>query len=386
MKIAIVHDWINGLRGGERCLDLFLSMYPEADVYTLLHERGTTTDRIDSRVKGQSFIGTNGILKRNYRHCLPLYPLAIRSLDLNGYDVVISLSHAAAKNVRVPKGAKHISYCFTPMRYIWDQRFSYFGKSTLLYEPILCSLRAWDKNCSAMVDAFSAISHLVAARIRKFYRRRSRVIYPAVLTDWIKPISRFETGEAFLYAGALVPYKNVDLVVRAFNKLGLPLWVVGSGPQEDYLRAIANSNVSFLGSVSDAELASYYRRSRALVFAAKEDFGMIPIECLAAGRPVICPEFGGTGETVTGRKYWQNPTKGDSSETGVFIKRVAHEGRGLNTESIVDSVRYFLTVEDTFNPESCISRSKDFSPQVFTRHWEQFFQECVDAKAKKTAI
>ncbi len=369
MKVALVHDWLTGMRGGERVLLEFLKIYPEAEVLTLVHVPGATNEAIDSAVKQVSWLGRLPNAKRWYRHLLPLYPLAVKDLNLNGYDLVISLSHAAAKNITIPKGTKHLCYCFTPMRYIWDQSREYFGAMTPILSPILLALRLWDKKGAKSVSSFSAISSFIKARIRCYYHRDSAVIYPPVNASWIKPIEEWFQGEAFLYAGALVPYKRPDVVVEAFNSLGLPLWIAGTGPLLDMLKEKAHPNIVFLGSLTDPELSDRYRRCRALIFPGIEDFGMIPIECMAAGRPVIGIFKGGIKETIRGLKHWKYSEPNErTSKTGVFIK----PGRVNLTDSLISSVCYFIKTERDYTPKACQEQAAKFSPEVFRRSWKNF--------------
>ncbi len=364
MKVALVHDWLTGMRGGERCLLNFVRMYPEADIFTLLHVPGATHPEIDRRVKSVSFFKFFPKVERYYRYLLPLFPLAVKGLDLRGYDLVISLSHAAAKNVTVPKGIPHICFCFTPMRYIWDQAEEYFGATTKYIWPIIQRLRSWDKKGSRSVSIFVGISKFVAARIRCYYGVNAEVIYPPVDTSWIKPGTE-KKGRAFLYAGALVPYKRVDTVIEAFNRLGEELWVVGGGPEEEKLRAIAKPNIKFFGRLCDAELAECYRNCRALIFPGTEDFGLIPIECLAAGRPIVASHSGALRESHLGVKPWIRSSIQPSVSTGVFIER----GRDSEASAVVESVRYFISKEGEFNSARCVARAKEFSPEVFRQHW-----------------
>ncbi len=374
-KIALVHDWLTGMRGGERCLEVFLKMYPNADVFTLLHQKGTTSAAIDARVRHISFLQRIPGIFKNYRYFLPLYPFAIRQFNFSGYDLVISLSHAAAKNVVVPKGVPHISYCFTPMRYIWDQAEQYFGSLTPLLWPILKALRAWDFAGARRPTAIIGISRFIAARIRRFYQRRAFVIYPPVETSWIEPIKTFQRGAAYLYAGALVPYKRVDLAIEAFNRLGEELWIVGAGPDEERLKAMAKSNITFFGRVPDEELAGFYRKARALIFPGKEDFGIIPVECMAAGRPVIGVYSGALRETVIGLRSWSS--RGYLAEvvpsmaTGVFFR-----DHGANDcEALVEAVRYFEQCEPELDPESCIEQARKFTVARFVTQWNKVLLE-----------
>lgn len=383
MRVALVHDWLTGLRGGERCLQAFLKLYPDADIFTLLHVAGTTTAEIDARVVKTSFIQKLPWARKLYRYFLPLYPLAIRRFNFEGYDLVISLSHAAAKNVHVPKNTLHITYCFTPMRYIWDQTRSYFGSLTVLLWPLIALLRRWDRAGGKRVDALVGISNFIGARIRCFYKRRAEIIYPPVDTSWIVPLKEYRRGVAFLYAGALVPYKRVDLVIEAFNRLGHELWIVGTGPEERKLKAMAKSNISFFGHVPDGELASFYRRARALIFPAREDFGIIPIECMAAGRPVIGLYDGALRESVTGLKSWEIETLVSADATGVFFqKRSANE-----VTALCQAVEFFIVHENQFLPRACTKQAAKFNPQRFEASWKLLLERLgvIELKEAKQA-
>jgi glycosyltransferase involved in cell wall biosynthesis len=371
MRVALIHDWLTGVRGGERCLSAFVALYPDADIFTLLHVPGATSQEIDARVAQTSFLQRIPASRRFYRHLLPLYPFAVRGFNLDSYDLVISLSHAAAKNVTIRNPHTiHLCYCFTPMRYVWDQSYEYFGRLTPVLWPMLRALREWDRRGAEQVSRFIAISEFVAARIRCFYGKDADVVYPPVDTSWIKPREdgRFTQGEAFLYAGALVPYKKPDLVVEAFNQIGEPLWIVGSGPEEKRLRKIAKSNIHFFGQVPDAELAQYYLHCRALIFPGTEDFGLVPVECMAAGRPVIGTYDGGLCESVRGVRPWDRESvlrcsKGNA--TGVFIK----PQKDL-LSSIITSVYFFLEHEEAFLPQSCRRQAECFGVNEFFQRWQ----------------
>ena len=365
MRVALVHDWLTGMRGGERCLEAFLQIYPRADIFTLLHVPGATSARIDEHVRGASFLQRVPGARRWYRALLPLYPLAIRGFDLRGYDMVVSLSHAAAKNVSVPAGVPHMCYCFTPMRYVWDQTRSYLGRAAVPAWPLIAALRAWDRRHAAGVTQFAAISRFVAARVRCFYRRHAEIVYPPVDTSWIAPAPPGTQGEAFLYAGALVPYKRADTVVEAFNRLGLPLWVAGDGPLAKSLRSAARSNIKFFGRVSDETLAELYRRCRALVFPGVEDFGLMPVECMAAGRPVIAACAGGLRESIAGIIPWNNSNNQPERPTGVFVK--AESQRLL--DSLISGIYYFAEHEQLFEAGNCVAQARRFAPECFFRAW-----------------
>lgn len=378
MRIAIVHDWLTGMRGGERVLEVFLKLYPQADLYSLLHIPGAVSPAVDARVKGTSFLQKIPGAKRFYRALLPLYPWAAWSLDLSGYDLIISLSHAAAKNIRVPTGARHICYCFTPMRYVWDQTAAYLGAKRFLAWPVIQALRDWDRGGSDGVYRFAAISRFVAARVRCFYDREAAVIYPPVATDWIRPAERAATGEAFLCAGALVPYKRIDLVVEAFNRTGDKLWIVGSGSEEARLRHMAGPNIEFLGRLSDAELADRYRRARALIFPGAEDFGLVPIEMLAAGRPVIGLYDGALRETLDGLKPWDNSQRlAPKDACGVFFRKGTDP-----VNELARAVSLFKEIEDAFSPEVCVQAAKAFGVARFCGEWLTFVGSLETAKTQ----
>jgi glycosyltransferase involved in cell wall biosynthesis len=378
MKVALVHDWITGMRGGERCLEAFLDIYPEADIFTLVHIPGTTTARIDSRVKATSFLNRIPGIARLYRALLPLFPLAARSLRLDGYDLVISLSHAAAKNVRVPQGVSHICYCFTPMRYIWDQAPAYFrGLSLYLVQPILWPLRAWDRRGAKRVTEFVAISSFIAARIRRFYGRRALVIPPPVRSAL--EIERALTQDElallhkcqepfFLCAGALVPYKRIDVAIAACNSLGVPLWVIGKGPELEALKGQAGPTVKFFGHVSEGFLWESYRRCRALLFPGIEDFGIVPVECLASGRPVIAVQAGGVAETVQGVPVGTPQEALPARVSGVFVPK---SGFG-SSAALAQAIRYFTTIEGRFQAQHMLENAQQFESASFFRTWRRF--------------
>ncbi len=389
MKVALVHDWLTGMRGGERCLEAFLDIYPEADIFTLVHIPGSTTARIDSRVKGTSFLNRVPGIARIYRALLPLFPLAVRSLRLDGYDLVISLSHAAAKNVRVPQGVPHICYCFTPMRYIWDQAPVYFrGITFYLVQPLLWPLRAWDRRGAKRVTEFIAISSFIAARIRRFYGRRAIVISPPVRSA--SEIARVLTKEElallntnqesfFLCAGALVPYKRVDVAIAACNSLGLPLWVIGKGPELEALKAQAGSTVKLLGHVSEAFLWECYDRCRALLFPGIEDFGIVPVECLASGRPVIAVQAGGVAETVQGVPVGTPSEALPQRASGVFIPK---SGFG-SPAAFAQAIRYFQTIEGQFQAQYIRENAQHFESVSFFRAWRRFADQAKIPKGSQ---
>jgi glycosyltransferase involved in cell wall biosynthesis len=378
MKVALVHDWLTGMRGGERCLEAFLKIYPTADIFTLVHIPGSTTAEIDARVKGTSFLTKIPGISRLYRIFLPLYPVAISQIDLDGYDLIVSLSHAAAKNVRTPSGATHVCYCFTPMRYVWDQVRHYFGPlARVLLFPILESLRRWDRLGADNVDYFVTISHFVAARVRLFYGKRSHVIAPPVrqnfelslsFTDKERGVLAALPTRFFLCAGALVPYKRIEIAVEAFNTLGYPLVIAGKGPELHKLKSRAAANIFFVDKVSDTLLWEFYKRCKALIFPGIEDFGIVPVECLAAGRPVVGVNAGGLRDSMSKIRKSSNSPLVALTATGVLISKKAYGSAG----ALVHAVQEFLDSEEMFSEKSAKEQAAQFSHQRFFDAWGKF--------------
>ena len=298
MKVAIVHDWLNGMRGGEKVLEALLELWPDASIFTLFHERGKVSETIESRRIVTSPLNRIPGIYKHYRNLLPLFPSAVRSLQLGTPELVISSSHSVAKSVQTGN-ATHICYCHTPMRYVWDTSGDYArgigGRIGLgLFGHWL---RQWDRSTAADVDHFIANSRFVANRIRSYYGREATLIYPPVDTTFFSPPRKPETF--YLCAGALVPYKRIDLAIDAFNSSGQPLTVVGEGPERKRLTKHAGPNIEFKGWVSDLELRNLYRRARALIFPGREDFGIVPVEARSCGCPVIAFRGGG------GVRFWK---------------------------------------------------------------------------------
>ncbi|MHA1568807.1 MAG: glycosyltransferase, partial [Alphaproteobacteria bacterium] len=275
MRVAIVHDWLTGMRGGERCLEVFCELFPQADLFTLLHNRGSVSPLIEQRNIHTSFIQNLPLAMRCYRYYLPLFPTAVERFDLRPYDLVLSSSHCAAKGARTTPQQLHISYCYTPMRYVWDMAHTYFSTEVLgffgrkLIPPFLNYLRIWDVMSSRRVDHFVAISRHIAARIRKHYRRDAEVVYPPVEVDHFHNEA---AEDYYLVVSAFAPYKRIDLILQAFRELNLPLRIVGEGQERKRLLRYAGPNVRFLGHLADDELAAQVARCKGFIFAAEEDF------------------------------------------------------------------------------------------------------------------
>jgi len=302
-RVVLVHDWLTGMRGGEKVLESLCRLYPDADLLTLVHVPGSTSPLIEHRRVRSSLIQRLPAPARWYRHYLPLFPFAIEQFDLDDATLVISTSHCAAKAV-VPTGrAVHICYSHSPMRYAWDQFPAYFGTDRLgalgnaAARRVVAWLARWDRDTAPRVHRFLANSAHVAGRIRRYYNRRAAVLHPPVDTDFFTPGPN-TPGTYFLVVSALVPYKRIDTAIRATATLGVPLKIVGTGPDADRLRAIAHPGVEFLGRVDDDALRTLYRGAKALVLPGEEDFGIAPVESMACGRPVIALARGGACETV----------------------------------------------------------------------------------------
>ncbi len=303
MKVALIHDWLTGYRGGEKALDALCAVFPSADLFTLFHAPGSTSPTIERRRITASPLQWLPAATRRYREYLPLFPWAIEQFNLDGYDLVVSTSHCAAKSVVVPGRARHLCYCLTPMRYAWDQFEAYFGADRVgrvpsaLLRPVMARLARWDRDTAHRVHRYLAISQYVARRIRAYYNRESSIVFPPVDTVFYTPAA-FPLSSHFLIVSALVPYKRVDLAMQAAHQAGVALTVVGDGPERSALEAFAGGQVQLVGRQSDEAIRDLYRRSVATVLPGEEDFGIVPVEAQACGRPVVALARGGALDTV----------------------------------------------------------------------------------------
>jgi glycosyltransferase involved in cell wall biosynthesis len=306
-RVALVHDWLTGMRGGEKVLDAIAELYPEATLHTLLHVRGSVSAALERRPERRSFVQWLPSAARRYRQYLPLFPTAIEQFDFDPYDLVISTSHCAAKSVVVPGRARHICYCHSPMRYAWDQFDSYFGPdqvgpaASALLRPVLARLARWDAATAGRVDRYVANSHYVAGRIRRYYNRGSTVVHPPVDTAFYRPDPARTPEPFFLVVSALVPYKRLDVAIRACADALAPLKIVGKGPEEARLRQLARTvgaDVEFAGWLDDGQIRELYQRCQAVLMPGIEDFGLVPVEAQACGRPVVALAEGGALDSV----------------------------------------------------------------------------------------
>ncbi len=344
-RVALVASWLNQHGGAERCLEAAHQVFPAAPVFTSTYWPAAMPPEYRTWDIRVSFL--NHLPIANQRLLLPLYPLAFESLDLSGYDRVLSLTSAFAHGIRLPPGAKHFCYLFTPARFLWNYRDyverERIGRLPRLVLPLFISaLREWDRRAAQRVTQFVAISEIVQQRIANNYRRDSTIIYPPVQVDRFT-VSTFH-DDYFFVLSRLVPYKRIDLAVQAFNDLGLPLVIAGDGRDRPRLQAMAKSNVRFLGRVSDAESCELLARCRAFIFPGEEDFGITPLEANACGKPVIAYAGGGALETIV------------EEVTGEFFR-----------EPSVPALASVVSAFDDrkFNPTVIRQHAEKFSTQVF---------------------
>jgi glycosyltransferase involved in cell wall biosynthesis len=355
VRLALVHDWLTGRRGGERVLEQLALMHPDADLYTLVHVPGSSFEAIERLAIRASPLSRLPGVARHYRKLLPVLPLAIGALRLDGYDLVLSTSHAVAKGARAAPGTPHLCYCFTPMRYVWDQADAYLGRGLrrALATPLAAWLRHWDARTSGpdRITRVVAISRGVADRVRRHWGRSADVIYPGVDTTLFQP-SGAPPDDYFLLVGGFVPYKREDLVLEAFARLRRPLVVAGDGPLRARFEAAAPPWVRFTGRVSDAELGELYARCRALVYPQDEDFGIVAVEAQAAGRPVIAFGRGGATETVV-------PHGSETAApTGMWFER-------QTADSLVAALERFEKHEAAFDPATIRRHAERFGNDRF---------------------
>jgi glycosyltransferase involved in cell wall biosynthesis len=361
LKTAIVHYWFVSQRGGEKVVEELCRLFPEADIFTLVLDRAALPPSLAGRSITASFVSSLPFARRWYQKYLPLMPLGLEQFDLRGYDLVISSESGPAKGVLTGPRTLHICYCHTPMRYVWDMCHEYtagFGRiKRVLMAPVLHYLRLWDRLSADRVDHFVANSSNVARRIAKHYRRTADVIYPPVDMDVFRLADRRD--DFYLMVGQLVGYKRPDIAVKAFSRLGKRLVVIGEGDQMPCLRAMAAGNVEFLGRQPAEVLRDHYSRCRALVFPGDEDFGLVPVEAMASGRPVIAYGQGGALETVV------------EGSTGLFFYE-------QNVHSLEDAVRRFEAMEHAFDPKGIREHALQFGSERFRREMTRIVHEKFD--------
>jgi len=371
-RVAIVHDWLNGMRGGEKVLEAVLEIFPGSTIFTLHLDREKISPFLQQQDIRPSALRRMPLVKSKYRYYLPLFPSMIRKFKFDDFDMVLSLSHCAAKGVNVPAHIPHICYCFTPMRYAWHLYEDYFGSGRIkkaLVNLVMKRMRRWDRATAAGVDYFIAISRHVAERISQCYGRGSEIIYPPVDTQYFRPENTRQAEDFYLIVSALVPYKRVDIAVQAFNMLKLPLKIVGAGTEYRKLKSMADKNISFHGWIPSGEIRDLYQRCRAFIFPGEEDFGLTPVEAIACGRPVIAYRKGGVLETVT------------DNATGIFFDE-------QTPDSLAQAVRRLR--KQQFDPKILRQESLRFSRDRFKAGFKDYviakyneFHSCIKSDGKQ---
>jgi glycosyltransferase involved in cell wall biosynthesis len=372
MKVAIVHYWLVGMRGGEKVIEALCEMYPQADIYTHVYVPEMVSERIRRHRVIPTFINRLPRAARMYKTYLPLMPMALEQLDLRDYDLILSSESGPAKGIIAPSNAIHVCYCHTPMRYIWNMYHDYRAGAGLVTRCMMPSLshylRMWDVASAARVDSFVANSVTVAERIRRYYGAPATVIYPPVDTEAFSAAASSEVGDYYLMAGELVSYKRPDLAVRAFNELKMNLIVIGGGEMLAELRHLAGPTVSVLGPQPFDTLKAHYARCRALIFPGEEDFGMVPVEAMASGRPVVAFGRGGAKETVL------------RGATGVFFEK-------QTVDAVAQAVRSLAHMD--VNPERIAAHARQFGREQFFRkmrtHIDSLLARQSDATQPKSA-
>lgn len=369
MQVALVHEWFNEVAGSERCVAEFNALYPQADIFTLVDwlDDASRTSLLAGKRTQTSFIQRLPLARKHFRAYLPLFPIAIEQFNLEKYDLVLSSSHLVAKGALTHQGQLHVCYCHTPVRYAWDMYHDYLRGGNLQNSSVrswlsrytLHKLRTWDVVSSYRVDHFIANSHYIRRRIQKIYRREAKVIYPPV--DTARFSLSTDKEDYYLAFSRLVPYKRMDLIVQAFANTSRKLLVVGNGPEMAKLRKLATANIEFLGFQPDAQVAVLLQQAKALVFAALEDFGIIPVEAQACGTPVICLNQGGTAETVMHGK------------TGIHFAE-------QSVAAIQQAIQQFERQQDHFDPNVISEFAQQFSVQRFRYDINQHINFLMEQK------
>jgi len=363
MKVVLSHDWLVGMRGGEKCLEAICRIFPDSEIFTLFHAKKSVTPFLESKRIHASILQSFPFAPKVYKHYLPLYPAAVRAFQTPECRLMISVSHCAAKGLRKPSpDTVHICYCLTPMRYAWlffEEYFSHYPVPLRwIIQWVLGRLRRWDQGTNRGVTHFIAISECVKKRIKSFYGREASVIYPPVDTDFYTPSSDTR-GDFYLTVSALVPYKRIDFLVDAFTASGEKLLVIGDGPLRTRLEKRAGPSIQFLGAQRDTEIRRYYRTCKAFVFPSLEDFGIAPLEAQACGAPVIAFAGGGAIETVI------------QGETGLFFKE-------QNAASLERALARFSKI--TWDPRRIRQHAERFSTRRFEREFQQAVYERLEGQ------
>jgi len=377
VKIALVHDWLTGMRGGEKVLEVLCERFPDAELFTLLHVRGSVSRPIERLTIHTSALQRLPGIRRHYRECLPLFPTLIERFDLGRFDLVLSTSHCVAKSAVAGPASVHICYCLTPMRYAWDQFDAYFGPRRLgrpasaVMRILMNRMARWDQRTADRANRYVAISHYVAGRIRRYYNREATVVYPPVDTDFFHPDSAVGlplSGRYALVVSALVPYKRLDLAIDACRLAGVPLKIVGDGPDRVALERHAAAgrsaqqsvaDVEFLGRLSNEAVRDLYRRAAVVILPGEEDFGIVPLEAQACGRPVVAYARGGAVETVI------------PDETGLLVDEAL-------PAAFAEAIR--RVIDRPFDPSTIRRHAVRFGRARFGDEMEAIVRETLEAR------
>lgn len=360
-NIALVHEWLTNVAGSEKVLLALTELYEKAPIYTSVYDPKKTKPFTNKRVIS-SYLQKIPLMTKKREFLVPFVPLAFEQFDLSKYGLVISNTTMGAKGVITQPQTIHISYCNTPPRYIWEPHVdprAKNGKLALLRRNIIHKIRIWDRVAAERVDYFIANSKYIANRIKKYYQKESKVIYPPVDVLDFEPAKANEIKDYYLLVGRLVNYKKCDLVVEAFNDLKLPLKIIGQGPDEKSLKKKARSNIEFLGHLPFEEMKKYYREAKAFVFPAEEDFGIVPVEAMASGRPVIAYKNGGAAETVV------------EGITGTFFDE-------QTPQCLIDVVRNFEP--EKYDSKKIVDHAQKFSKERFKKEFRDFVEEILKQK------
>lgn len=361
MNIALVHDWLTSMAGAERVLFEIKKIYPSAPIYTSVYDQVGAPQFKNFDIH-TSYLNNWPFFKKKRELLIPYSPLAFESFDLSNFDLVISNTTFPAKGVITKPATVHVCYCHTPSRYLWEPQVDPRANSGFfsgLRKKVAHKNRIWDIAAADRVDYFLANSHYVAKRIKKYYGRDSIVVYPPVDTEKFLLGKKEDVKDYFLFVSRLIGYKRCDLVIDAFNQLGLPLKIIGKGPNKTALQRRAKSNIEFLGFLSDDEIKKYYREAKAFVFASEEDFGIVPIEAMSAGRPVIAYGVGGAAETIV------------SGVTGEFFTE-------QTAESLIAAVKKFDA--DKYDSKQIRQHAEKFSSERFRAEFKKTIDKIVSNK------
>lgn len=377
MKVAIICDWLVYYAGAEKVITEIIKEFPDADLYSVID---FLSDEDRKKINGKhaktTLLQNMPFVRKNYRLYLPFMPFAIEQLDLHEYDLIISSSYAVAKGVITGPDQLHISYVHSPIRYAWDLQNQYLkeanmyhGLKSLIARRMLKRIRDWDYRTSNGVDYFISNSNFIGRRIWKVYRRHSQTIYPPVNTSYFEYDSTISKGDFYLAASRLVPYKKMDLIVRSFKQMtDKKLVIIGKGPDLEKVRKEAEgaTNISILGFQPDAVLREHMQKAKAFIFAAEEDFGIVPVEAQASGTPVIALNKGGTAETVNALGHSDKPT-------GILFDR-------QKETDIIAAVKEFEVNEKQFQPTNCVENAQRFSTQNFSKELRNFVDRSINKK------